>query len=413
MSLLRELRYLLLVAVAMLLMSAAYSAETDSLAVSDDRKHTYVSLGASYGLVLPTNDFVSGDNKTSYVSKTLKYVYASRGDDWQSVAYGMPYYGVAISKMDYGRKEELGTPVSIYLLQGATIGKIGERLDLNYEFNLGFSTNWKPYDAFTNPDNTAIGSTLNVHVSASSYLKYYLSKAVDIHLGGTVTHFSNGTSRQPNSGINQLGAFVELTYNFNRKSTIERYNPDVIVPEIEPLFEHDFQLIMSSKNVKVDTVGSNLPDIYTDKQFDVYGFNYYLMRATNYKHRYGIGLELEYDGSAGAKIYNKLHPDNGKYYTVTEMADFKDRLSLGVAFRTEAVLPYYSIFLNMGISVLNHDLGTPRLYQVLGVKSGISDDVWATFGIKAVNFSQAQYLYWSLGYTIPSTREAWRQRRKK
>ncbi len=378
--------------------------------VVEKRIPSFVALGGGFGGVMPTNSFVSEPYKTNYGALSLKYALTSTGDKWQDIAYGLPYYGIGISQTYFGRPDDLGVPASLYLFQGATILNFSKRTALNYEFNLGFATGWNPYDPFTNPNNIAIGSTMNVHVAANVYLKWYLSRDLDLHIGGNFIHFSNGTSRQPNHGINKAGAYIELVYNFNRDQLEKRYDSKIKIPDFKPGFEHDLQVIISSKNVMADTVGTNLPDVYNDKQFDVYGVNYYLMRQSSYRYRYGFGIEYLYDASQGAKMYNRLHPTNGRYYPVTELGTLQERSSVGVAARGELVLPLYSIFMDIGTTILNRDEDLPFLYQAIGVKAYLSDDLFGTFGIKAVNFGRAQFLYWSLGYTFNSSRNSWRRR---
>lgn len=371
----------------------------------DGELPVYISLNSGAGWVLPTNNFLRGENQTYYFTNTLKYAFTSRGDTWQDLAYGMPYYGVGISQSFYGRDEELGKPISLFLFQGATITQFTSKLLLNYELELGLSMNWEHYDPFTNPDNIAIGSSTNVHVAANIYLNWKVSKRFDIHAGGSIAHFSNGTSQQPNNGLNKGGAFVEVAYNFNRNDKLHTKMKQADSSRFIPSYEQDVQLILSTRNVKIDTLQTNLPDIYTDKQFNVYGLSYYFMRASKYNYRYGVGVECLYDESRGAKIYNKQHPDNGNYYTVTELGSFNDRLSLGISARGEVVLPYYSIFFDLGATILNRDKNLPLFNQALGVKVYLSNNLFGTFGIKATNFSKAQFLYWSLGYTLKSKRK--------
>lgn len=371
----------------------------------DGELPVYISLNSGAGWVLPTNNFLRGENQTYYFTNTLKYAFTSRGDTWQDLAYGMPYYGVGISQSFYGRDEELGKPISLFLFQGATITQFTSKLLLNYELELGLSMNWEHYDPFTNPDNIAIGSSTNVHVAANIYLNWKVSKRFDIHAGGSIAHFSNGTSQQPNNGLNKGGAFVEVAYNFNRNDKLHTKMKQADSSRFIPSYEQDVQLILSTRNVKIDTLQTNLPDIYTDKQFNVYGLSYYFMRASKYNYRYGVGVECLYDESRGAKIYNKQHPDNGNYYTVTELGSFNDRLSLDISARGEVVLPYYSIFFDLGATILNRDKNLPLFNQALGVKVYLSNNLFGTFGIKATNFSKAQFLYWSLGYTLKSKRK--------
>ncbi|MFI3333471.1 MAG: acyloxyacyl hydrolase [Rikenellaceae bacterium] len=359
---------------------------------------SYIAVGNNIGTVLQTCSFFSGENAIPiYASQSIKYIISSPGDRWQQIAYGMPYYGIGASIAEFGRPDELGNPISLYMVQGATIKQLSQRLALNYELNLGFSTAWKPYDPFDNRENNAIGSTMNVHAAGNVYLKWYLSNTTDIHFGASVFHASNGSSRQPNLGINTASLYFELTHNFNRNQIKERYNPNIEIPEFEKHFEHDIQLIMSSKNVRSS---DNAANGVNSHQFDVYGFNYYSMRAVNYNYKYGIGAELLYDGSSNAQITRRYSEIDDLWYEIADMAPLPERLSVGLAARGEIVKPLYTVFADIGYSIIQPNKSVERLYQTVGVKVPLKSNLYATFGVRATNFSVAQFLYWSLGYTF-------------
>ncbi len=386
----------ILTIITLLTFSTGYAAEESSEKLTTP---SYLSLGANVGTVLPTCEFFSGDFAIPvYASQSLKYIYASPGDKWQQIAYGMPYYGIGLSIAEYGRPETLGNPLSLYMVQGATIEQLSPRLALNYELNLGLSTNWIPYDPFSNRDNIAIGSTMNVHVAAGIYLKWYLSKRTDLHIGASLFHASNGSSVQPNSGINTANIYFELTHNFNRDQITNRYNPNLAIPEYDTHYEHDIQFIMSSKNIEADI--DEAPVGINTRQFNVFGLNYYSMRSTTYKYKYGLGVELLYDESSNATIYQKYNEIDKIYYEVTDLAPTIKRLSVGVTLRGEIALPLYSIFADVGYSVIQPNKDIKRFYQSVGVKVPLQQNLYGTFGIRATHFSRAQFLYWSIGYTF-------------
>ncbi len=362
---------------------------------------SYLALGINAGSVLQTCNLYRNENAIPlYGSESIKYIFTSPGDKWQQIAYGMPYYGIGVATTQFGRSEDIGNPLSIYFVQGATMYRFSRRSSINYELNLGLSTLWHPYDPFTNRENMAIGSTTNVHVAANIYYKLCLTKRFDLHVGGAVFHASNGSSRQPNLGINTLSGYVELAYNFDREQQITKYNPDLEIPEFEKHIEHDVQLIMSSTNRKMTLDENSVPHGINDHEFDVFGLNYYMMRATSFKYKYGVGAELLYDASSNASIYRRHNPIDDQWYEVTRLAPLHERLSLGLSVRGEIVRPLYSIFANIGYSIYQPDRDMKRLYQSFGVKVPLQKNLYGTFGIRATNFSLAQFLYWSLGYTF-------------
>ncbi len=356
------------------------------------------------GKVLPTNEFVSGENATDMRSAALKFGVSSVGNRWEDIAYGMPYYGLALEMTDFGRKDDLGRPVALYLLQGATIAKLSRSLDLKYEWNLGMSTGWKSYDPFDNPDNVAIGSGTNVHVGYNAYLNWRADKGTDIRFGVGLAHNSNGAAKLPNAGINSAMVFFEAAYNFNRKTVSREYDPSLIPPPYDKHTSSEILFTISSRQTQIDTKGTNMPSKYLDKKFNVFGASYVFLVAPHYRYRYGAGVDLLYDESSGVTAKRELNPRDGKYYDRVYLGKTSERFSLGFSARGEVVLPGYSVFANLGYQAIEGNEKDSRFYQVMGVKIYLKENFFGTFGIRATRFSKASYLFWSLGYTIDHRR---------
>lgn len=353
------------------------------------------------GKVLETNDFVSGDNAIDlYWNASVKFGISSVGNRWQDIAYGMPYYGIAVEVADFGRRKDLGRPIAVYLLQGATITKISRYLDLKYEWNLGMSTGWKGYDPFDNPQNVAIGSETNVHVGYNTYLNWYMGSGTDIRFGIGLSHNSNGASKLPNAGVNNVMFYLEAAYNFNRQTVRNEYDPSLVPPPYDKHTSSEVLFTISSRQTEIDTLGTNMPSRYLDRKFNVYGFGYTFLVAPNYRYRYGAGIDLLYDESSGVTAKRELNPRDGKYYDRVEPGKPRDRFSMGLSARGEVVLPGYTIFANLGLQAIHGNKKDSRFYQVIGAKIYLKENFFGTFGIRATKFSRASYLFWSLGYTI-------------
>lgn len=365
------------------------------------KKPSFISLDTKAGWVFPTNEFVSGENKIPYYSSfSLKYGIGSTGDKWQDKAYGMPYYGIGFYSANFFNKHGLGYPMAFYLFQGATIREFNPKWSLNYEWNLGMSFNWKPYDPFDNPNNVALGSGVNAYVSGSMYMKWRMSQAFDLNMGLSLTHFSNGAYRLPNKGLNLVAPYVELVYNIHRPKLLSSLSSDLTPPEIEKHIVHDVLFTMTSRQIRFDTTGTGLPSRYIDRQFKVLGLGYSAMIVNSYKYRWGPSIELVYDESSGARAWREKHPVDGKYYDRVELGNPWERLSMGVSIKGEITMPHVSIFANLGYNLLHGNKYDYRLYQIMGVKAYLKDNLFGTFGIRASRFSKAQYLFWSLGYSF-------------
>ncbi len=377
------------------------------------RRPSYLAVNGTAGTVFVTNEFVQGDRRIPfYGAGSIKYALCPVGDHWEDIAYGMPYYGMGVYTAAFGRDDDLGRPFSLYLFQGATLSQLSRRVGLNYEWNLGVSSHWKYYDPFDNPDNVALGSAINAHVGVNLYLKFYLSRRIDLHFGAGLTHFSNGSTRQPNHGMNMGGLFLEMAYNFNRDRVIRDFNPLALPPRFERRIDHDFLVNISMRQIDIDTTGTGLPSGYVNQKFNIFGFSYAALYVPGYKYKYGLSVDLLYDESSGARMWRELNPADGNYYDRVKLAPFGRRLSLGISAKGEMVLPHYSIFANLGYNVIHGNKRDFRLYQVLGVKIYLQENLFGTFGIRATHFSQAQYLYWSLGYTLKGRKLADRSRHR-
>lgn len=362
----------------------------------------FIAVKGNFGQVFKTNTFVQKENAiNTYGAAHLKFGLSSNGTSWKDRAYGLPYFGVGIYTARFkGRSHDLGKPFSVYVFHGATLANLSEHLKFNYEWNLGASFGWDAYDPVDNPENVAIGSEVNVHVGLNFYLKYMTRSGLDLHLGVEASHFSNGATRMPNKGLNIGSVYLEMAYNFGRDGRfIDPYRCP-LPPAYEPHYLSDLMVNFSSRQKYSDTKDMGASDIVLNHKFRVLGATYSFMRAPNYRYRYGLSADFVYDESSGVRDYLEINPHDGKEYQRYHKGNVEDRFSLGLSIKGEVVLPGYSIFANFGRNMIHGNKEDNRLYQIVGVKVYLKENFFATFGIRASNFSSAQFLYWNLGYTI-------------
>ncbi|MDL2264937.1 acyloxyacyl hydrolase [Parabacteroides sp. OttesenSCG-928-G21] len=374
---------------------------SDSTANNLSRSPRFVAFNTMGGVVLPTNDYIrAGNSWPPFVSLSLKYAVASAGDKWQDYAYGMPYYGIGLYAARFFEKGGLGSPISVFLFQGGDLAEYSRKWSLKYELNLGMSFGWKPYDVFDNPDNIALGSSVNAHIGANVYMKHKLSDVIDLNFGLGLTHFSNGAMQLPNKGLNMIAPFVEIVYNIHPIQTAEDRSASLIPPLHEDRMDYDLSFTSTTRQIRVDTVGTGLPTRLLDKNFKVFGFSYAALFVRDYKYKWGPSIELVYDESSDVKVWRQLHPEDGQFYDRVKLGAFHKRITLGLSIKGELTFPYVSFFANLGYNILHGNDYDYRLYQIIGAKAYLKDNIYGTFGIRASRFSKAQYLMWSVGYTI-------------
>lgn len=365
----------------------------------------FVAINTTDGFVFPSNKFVQGEYRIPhYTAFTIKYGVSSKGDDWKDHTYGHPALGVGLYVANFYREDDLGTPFSLFFFQRATLRQFTPRWSLDYEWNLGSSFNWKYYDAFDNPDNIALGSSINVHVGGNVFMKWRMSQKFDLHGGIGFTHFSNGASALPNRGLNMANAFVELVYHIHREDKPDPLTGQYTAPKFEKHTDHDLMFLISSREAVVDTTGTGLSGPYTDRKFKVLGVSYAHMFSNNYRFKWGPSTEVVYDESSGISSWREEHPETHKYHDRLKMGKMSERFSIGLSLKGEISMPAYSVFANLGYDVVHGNKKNKRLYQILGIKLYLKENLFGTFGIRATNFGQAQFLYWNLGYTFERKR---------
>lgn len=361
----------------------------------------FISTNVSGGFILPNSRMAPRRIAPHYPALTLKYGLSARGDSWQDELFGMPYKGIGVFIPRLSHREELGDPFSVFLFQGARLKQINSTLSMNYEINLGVSFNWKHYDAERRPWLLSIGSSTNVHLAGNWYLKWRLSRYLDLHAGVGITHFSNGALRTPNYGVNGLSAFVEMAYNLypreEKKAVVEGvYTP----PAFKKSKVHDLAFMLTTRTIKIDTVDTGLISKYPKKRFKVAGMSYSYMFHNSRRFMFGPSVEAVYDESSNVKATGETDPETGKYTEHIRYGKVADRFSVGLSLKGELTMPGYSIFANVGYDVYHKNKLDKSFYTIYGLKVYLVDNLFATLGVRSVNLTRSQYLYLNIGYTI-------------
>ncbi len=347
--------------------------------------------------IIPSNSFLSGNNERGEpinrsFSAHLKYSFQFYDNTNTHQIYKGAYQGIGLGYYNFGERRQIGNPVALYLFQGAQINRLSPSLSLNYEWNLGLSYGWHPYDNETNFFNKMIGSKLNAYINMDFYLRWMISPQLDFTGGVSLTHFSNGNTKLPNAGMNNVGVNMGFVYNFKKKdnfSQVSRYH--YAIPEFPRHVSYDLVLFGSwrRKGVAFEDYQVASPDAYT-----VLGFNFAPMYNFGYKLRAGVSADGVYDGSAN--VYT------GDYIVGTEQPFYKPALSkqlaLGVSGRGEYVMPYFTVGLGLGVNVLHGGGDLNAFYQVLSLKIEATQNSFIHIGYNLKDFHDPNFLMLGFGF---------------
>ena len=347
------------------------------------KNYTFVNISYNNGSILPTNEFVKGENQFAkpmqkYQSASVKIGWQNPGyTNWQKV-HNAPYYGVGYYIGDFYNAQEVGYPMAVYGFLGIPI-KRWKKVELYSEFQFGVAFNWIHFDSVTNPNNIAIGGRLTVHLDIAVNASFELNKYLDLGVGINFTHFSNGGFERPNRGFNVYSPSVSLKYHFAGR-------PDVRNIEKPPSN-------LKKSNDLYFMVG------YADYQINEYEFdsNYYALGGLgvyySWQHsnafRSGPGIDFNYDFGVTA---NEDGTPGEKSW---------DNVIIGLIYTPELIIDRLSLVGGIGIYAKHYKYGNfAQTYQRLGAKYHITENISAGINVRAINFMLAEYLEFNIGYRI-------------
>jgi hypothetical protein len=237
----------------------------------------------------------------------LRYGIEGYGRKKWHMLHHYPTYGLGVSKYWFKPTENiLGNPIATYLFFNQSFLQ-SKRSSFGYDFSIGLSYNWKPYQTQNNPAQNVIGSAINVFVGFALQYDVTLSKQIDLIIGPGVSHFSNGRVRSPNRGVNLYSGNASLRYHLSRNQEGQNkskrsYRGVRIKHHLEsfkPLYE-----FYTVGNVGIVTTFQDVdkPSIY----FWASSINLDFARHYSHIGKYGIGIDWFYDGSLKETYQNKF-----------------------------------------------------------------------------------------------------------
>ncbi len=358
--------------------------------------------GSRYGLgldlrpayVVPSNGYVEGDNAMGRpidksLSAYLKFGFTLDPKSRLGRLYPQAYQGIGAGVTKFINARDIGTPFSVYAFQSAPIAHLNSRLSLDYEWNFGASFGWKRYSEEHNPSNGAVGSALNAYINLALMAKWRLNKSWSVFGGVDFTHYSNGNTDYPNSGINMAGLRLGLTYMFNSTEFVA----DAGVYDIDPGFVYDVAVYGAARKGGFTYDGSRY---LIPGHFGVLGFNAGTLYRFNKYFGAGVSLDLQYDEGAGLDGYyaEDSSTDDPKFYR----PPFSRQFGAGVSARAEFTMGFFAINVGLGHNVVYKGRDLDGFYQMFTLKTFITPKISLNVGYKLLRFTDPGNLMLGVGY---------------
>lgn len=348
----------------------------------------FVRLSFQPAYLLPTTDFASGDNRADEPIGWGASLRAEIGwdvsgsKDWHHL-YRFPSYGIGVSTSNFG-SDELGTPVGVYGFFTWPFASLSPRAELSSDLGFGVTFGWERYDPETNPYNRAIGSTTSFQINWGLYLRYFLTHRVDLYTGVSFNHFSNGSIRAPNGGLNTLGPVAGVQYHFADRRAHPDRRP---TPKLDSHWGAAIWGAGGAKSIEVPPEPDEpdeLEDTDRRERFGVANLGATLLYRAHPMSTFRGGVDLTYDKSAN----------------VGGEASDVDKRGVGIYGGYQQEIGKFSVLLDLGYYVWrgSHFSLTPATYQRLGWSYRFLDGVFAGIQVRFLDFREADFIEWTLGY---------------
>ncbi len=313
-----------------------------------------------------------------YRGLDIQFGWRNLGPNYYNHLYRYPTFGIGFtSSVNYF--PEIGRPQAFYgFFQIPFSFRLNhQKYNLGYFSQIGIGYNLNPYDSIMNPRNQYIGSNLNAYVHFGIYANYKLSDRYTFFSSVGIKHYSNGSTKKPNAGINLVPVSIGIRTNLGPTIKIPTTRPDY--PPLAKRGFWNFALYTGYKNYEIGE------STYFRGGF---GFNY--LWEASYKFRFGAGLDLFY-----AEGMNHRFP-NSEF-------SFKDRTSLAVVASGEWKLTP-RLFMPMGLGFYLYRNSTNQeisaYYERIGFRYRLLNQFSAGLQIKA-HKAKADFFEFTLAYTIP------------
>jgi len=300
---------------------------------------------------------------------------------WEEV-YAYPSLGVSGWVSNLGGFESIGSAYALYPFINFPLTRSGEH-SLHFKLGIGVAYLTNHFHRIENYKNFAIGSAFNM--AASLYFDYrlQLTKRTTISTGFGLTHFSNGSTKTPNYGLNIFTATVGVT------TYLSKPNPGMrkkILPRHFP-FEFDgskYLELQFSTAVATKDMSEQLGE-----QFIVYAAFTNIMARVSFKSKFGAGVDYTYDGSDAYLIKKETGMEPG----------LRDVTKVGVGFAYELVLERTSFLINAGMYVAGKERAEGDFFQRLTLKYLFTENWFANMALSA-HLGKAEYIGLGIGHRV-------------
>ena len=336
----------------------------------------FVGVNYQYGFTMNHNAAMAALNTKHFSIYELSLYRQTTGASYWEQKCAYPAYGVTFMYSELANPQQLGRMFGLYPYLDFSIFSWKHYNKICFMVGVGLAYGTKPYDRFDNYKNISYGSHINALIRLGLKGNIRIFPKLDLLGGFNFTHISNGTTKEPNYGLNTPSLFLGLNYQINNV-------PDErIVREEKPRQKYPYTLQIATYGgyKDIDWTGTSV--------YFVGELNFNLLKQYRFARSWGAGFALsmdyaeiellkrkeEFSGSAASyvipsvKVIHQFHiyricigtelaymiynKGGGKnmYANLTLGYDINDWLTAGLSLRAGAFYAYH-IGLGLGFKV--------------------------------------------------------------
>lgn len=354
-----------------------------------------VSAGMRSSYILPTNGYFAGFNPLGVrieqsTSAHLEYTFRFPADSRFGRLYNS-YQGIGVGMHSFGSHEHIGTPLSLYAVQGASLAAIGSWATFDYRWNLGLSYGWN------NHESKLTATKANVYLGIGLFMSVYAGRHFKFSVGPEYAHYSNGDTKFPNCGTNTLGLRASLSGRFGNEDKAPSPDGLFVKEESSDFTERvTYDLILRGA-WRADRITSGHKIYYINEKFPVYNLIFNPLYHFNRYISLGPSLDLIYDRSANLITYL-----DDRELTGFEYPQRWKQGAAGLSLKTELRMAFIGINAGAGYSFCFKDSDLSGIYAMFGMKLFLADHMYLNIGYRLNSKVYTHSLSFGLGWRFGS-----------
>jgi hypothetical protein len=300
---------------------------------------------------------------------------------WQRM-YNYPFIGLSYWFSHLGNSPLLGNAHALFPYVNYPLVR-KKKHELNFRLGLGLAYLTRRFDRLDNYKYLAIGSHVNAAANLMFEYRWKFSSRMNVAAGLALMHFSNGSTKTPNFGINTPSLSLAFAYRLSKE------NPYLTKKMLPELYEFEFD---GKRTITLDlatTVAYKDMGSEYGRTFMIYNLFGNVMKPVTFKSSFGIGMDFTFD---------KSDPFIASEKNIIFKNDFqKMRIGLNAAYKLS--MSKLSYMFNIGFYV-SGAVRPSFSYFKLGLHYDLPHNLFTTLSLRT-HFAQADFVGIGIGYKIP------------